>query len=70
MNTKYKQRKRHYKNSGVVILAELKVCAASARRPVPSPTAKGDPTPEVPQCQRDSQEPGPQCLVVPSIWES
>lgn len=33
VNAKYKQRKRNYKNSGVVILSDLKVSLGSARCP-------------------------------------
>lgn len=40
MNAKYKQKKRHYRNSGLVILADLKVSAAPAHLP-----GKGCPTP-------------------------
>lgn len=44
VNTKYKQKKRNYKNSGVVILADLKVSVAS---------------PGVPHCQTGPQGPVP-----------
>lgn len=44
VNAKYKQKKRHYRNSGVVILADLKVSAAPARSPAPeAPHGQMDP---------------------------
>lgn len=36
VNSKYKQKKRNYKNSGVVILADLKVSLSPGYRPSPT----------------------------------
>ena len=36
VNSKYKQKKRNYKNSGVVILADLKVSLSPGCRPSPA----------------------------------
>ena len=38
VNAKYKQKKRHYKNSGVVILADLKVSCAPCLQTPHSPS--------------------------------
>lgn len=44
VNAKYKQKRRHYRNSGLVILADLKVSAAPARSPAHLPS-EGQPHP-------------------------
>lgn len=49
VNAKYKQKKRHYKNSGVVILADLKVsCAPCLQTPTHPQWAGGWLPPKLP----------------------